>query len=643
MLAMNTPNQQLESHYRALLTEVLPYEVPILFDNQGFFKIVVDETKKELFQDVINSGRCDKYTIPFEYSIRRNGGKKLRRMSVMHPKSQIDVADFYQAQQNMMMYYCSQSPFSLRYIDKVSDLDYNTLLVREDAVEREENESNVKEVKDDGVEKKYKSYFSYRKYDMNYKFFKSMDFLRLEQKFQYMQRADVAQCFYHIYTHSISWAVKGKAVAKATIGEGNFQNLFDRLMQQANYSETNGILVGPEVSRIFAEIILQRVDNDLVNRMKKKGKSLHTDYDVRRYVDDYMIFTTDRNTAAECLDELKKVLSFYNLYLNESKNELVERPFMSNMACARQYLSDMFKEWTAPLYDAKSRIYSVRYESRTFLKWMHAFAGVATHYGLEYGDLNRYVLSVSKNYLKECVWESVKQGNDSVSHDFVMLFAEFSFSVYSLDMSCTATMRICSLISILMRITKKTLTAMEQQSITDLINREVKRCLDSYNAQKSVDVTTNIEMCNLLSVATQVTGFKLGLELLEKLYSKDTIFNYFQICTALCLIKNVAEYDSIKQRIIDCITTKMNAVDSEERKKDGELTFLIFDLMTCPYLKEKEKDNILKLYDVNLKKEKTISTWRQKIENCKTWFFHWDGIVNIEDYMWKKEYTPDYF
>ena len=36
-------------------------------------------------------------------------------------------------------------------------------------------------------------------------------------------------------------------------------------MQNLNYGETNGIVIGPEFSRIFAELILQEIDKSVKN------------------------------------------------------------------------------------------------------------------------------------------------------------------------------------------------------------------------------------------------------------------------------------------------------------------------------------------------------------------------------------------
>jgi hypothetical protein len=645
MLVMKNQKEDLASPYRALFTEVLPYEVPILFDNQGFFKIVNQKDYNKIFEKVIGfDGLKNSYSIPFEYTIRRNGGKKVRLLSVMHPMHQRKVADFYQRNQNMLLYYCSKSPFSLRYIDNVSRIEYNKMLETDKAPERDENENNVIELKDDEQEQRYKSYFVYKKYDMNYKFFKSMDFLRLEQKYPFMQKADIAQCFYHIYTHSISWAIKGKSAAKSSINVANFQNEFDRLMQCTNYNETNGILVGPEISRIFAEIILQRVDNELAERMRNKGKQLFMHYEVRRYVDDYMIFSVDKQTAEECLSELKDTLAEYKLFLNESKNELVERPFMSTMACARQQLSDKFKEWTASLFNLERNEYSVRAENKILLKWIRSFEAITTHYGLVYGDVNRYILSVVKNFLTGCVSKDVKESGAKVTYDFLLLFTEFSFGVYTFDMSCTATMRICYLMSIIIKIATQSLNQMDLMALKDLMNREVKRCLDIYTSQHITNTTTNIEMCNLLSVATAVTNFKLSNSLLDKLFPEGKSLDYFQICTALCLVKNEQTYDKIRDRIIEGIKQKFSMVPENDRNKYSELTMLFLDMMTCPYLKNKEKDEIVKLYSgKEITNSDKISARRNEVKKCGTWFFHWGGQPNIDEFMKKKEYTPDYY
>jgi hypothetical protein len=52
-------------------------------------------------------------------------------------------------------------------------------------------------------------------------------------------------------------------------------------MQEANWGETNGILIGPEVSRIFAEAIMQSIDVDVQRNLGSVAGRVA----IRRYVE----------------------------------------------------------------------------------------------------------------------------------------------------------------------------------------------------------------------------------------------------------------------------------------------------------------------------------------------------------------------
>lgn len=62
---------------------------------------------------------------------------------------------------------------------------------------------------------------------------------------------DVSRCFDSIYTHTLSWALSSKKIVKDNLGtnKDSFGGKFDRVMQQMNYNETNGIVIGPEFSK----------------------------------------------------------------------------------------------------------------------------------------------------------------------------------------------------------------------------------------------------------------------------------------------------------------------------------------------------------------------------------------------------------
>ncbi len=100
----------------------------------------------------------------------------------------------------------------------------------------------------------FKSYFTYEPIDLIYKFYDKQEYRRLEQRFNFLLEFDISKCFYNIYAFNLVGQLRIKESAKRNARRQSFENSFDKLMQLANYNETNGIIVGPEVSRIFAEI-----------------------------------------------------------------------------------------------------------------------------------------------------------------------------------------------------------------------------------------------------------------------------------------------------------------------------------------------------------------------------------------------------
>ena len=73
---------------RILLTELLPYEVPMLFSNEGFYQIISNGYYSKFF-DRVNQlskagGDGKKYGIPFNYDIRKNIEGETRTLSVIH-------------------------------------------------------------------------------------------------------------------------------------------------------------------------------------------------------------------------------------------------------------------------------------------------------------------------------------------------------------------------------------------------------------------------------------------------------------------------------------------------------------------------------------------------------------------------------
>lgn len=164
MLVMRT-ERNLNNKYRVLLTEVLPYELPLMLNNDAFYENMQDESLRKAFLDVFNGiVKSGTWTIPFDYDIRRIGGERSRKLSLMHPMTQLDCVEHYAKYDDYMINLCSFSPYSIRHIVKKAKCIFPSEEVDKEITSEDELERPV-EVEEDEVDIRYRSYFKYEKYD----------------------------------------------------------------------------------------------------------------------------------------------------------------------------------------------------------------------------------------------------------------------------------------------------------------------------------------------------------------------------------------------------------------------------------------------------------------------------------------------
>ncbi|MBB3268772.1 hypothetical protein FHW79_006447 [Azospirillum sp. OGB3] len=167
----------------------------------------------------------------------------------------------------------------------------------------------------------------------NYRAFKGVSFANLDKKRSdiarrscYVLSADISRFFYTIYTHSIPWAVLGKAKVKELMNGGkkgkkggkpfHWTDELDRALQSCQSRETFGIPVGPDTSRIIAEVLLSGIHNDEGVAKAISGRPGF------RLVDDFFIGFNSEVECAITLTSLRNALSNYNLQLNDDKTAL---------------------------------------------------------------------------------------------------------------------------------------------------------------------------------------------------------------------------------------------------------------------------------------------------------------------------------
>jgi hypothetical protein len=126
-------------------------------------------------------------------------------------------------------------------------------------------------------------------------------------EYQFVLQADISRFFYTVYTHSIPWAIVGKDKVKDWLANKNktkldkhWSNGFDVALQSCQSRETFGIPVGPDTSRLIAEILLAGIEKD------DDLKSFLSAQPSFRLVDDLMVGFEDEGRARKCLSSLLK-------------------------------------------------------------------------------------------------------------------------------------------------------------------------------------------------------------------------------------------------------------------------------------------------------------------------------------------------
>lgn len=352
---------------RVLFSDVLPYELPFIISNRYFYRFLVRnhiriERNKLLWNvhcndevlaiiaflfntTVANLKRDGEISykgkeikslkrVPFAYHIRHKA-TKMRELTVIDPVNQIQMVDFYERRHSLMLYYTSLDRFSLRHPNKVACYFYYKDRLHRVLLGKKTDKLELYFHEYENL----RTYFTYDRYSNIYKFYEDYCYQRAEKKFQHMLKFDIQSCFDSIYTHSISWATGGgKDSYKRHFNGGSdlsFATEWDSLMQLMNYNETNGIIIGPEFSRIFAEVILQHVDNRVENELMDQGYNYNKDYVCYRYVDDYFFFFNSEKVRDGAMISFVNNLREFKMTISAEKTINYERPFITEITRAK--------------------------------------------------------------------------------------------------------------------------------------------------------------------------------------------------------------------------------------------------------------------------------------------------------------------
>ncbi|MER2493087.1 antiviral reverse transcriptase Drt3b [Catenovulum sediminis] len=652
-------------HLRVILTDTLPYEVPINFLNEGVYHYLKEQEAPSSSVDpaiadfIKNFFDYEKYTKPYNYRIHKNSKSK-RLLSVPHPAVQIKISNLYRDYDSLITELCSRSPMSLRAPSRVASRFYEKELVNYSEPETREGV----EIEKEGFENEShfaSSYFTYKKYNFLYKYYDSYESHRIEKKFEHLTRFDISKCFHNIFVPSFGWAVKGKEFAKRYSQYFSVESQFEQLMLKANEDEDSGIIIGPEFSRIFAEVILQRIDLNIIEKVKSKLKlRFDSDYTVRRYVDDYFLYTKNQPTAKKILDVVLGELEEFKLFVNESKTEFVEVPFITGLTIAKMDAKDLvsktFENLLTEEHEKKedaSFIKSIN-PSREANRFIKNLKRLVKDNDVSYESLSGYTLGEVRRKLyrileDERVKSSLSENNTEQLLKLLLFVLEISFFIYSMDIRVRTTYIITQIVVRLNTITKFT-----HVSFKDNVRKKIyDESVLLLSKMKDKGKANSIETLNLLvSIRTNFDDYPISesklIDLFDlerneqsKLIKKEGAqLGYFQLMVLSSFIEDKAEHSEINSFIENEILEVFTASDSEQIRSSTDLTCMMFDSLSNPFFGESFKQTLFSIVWSKLRLTPSDDTVFDYLKS-REWFFTWQRD-NLAQILMKKELRSPY-
>ncbi|MGV0986671.1 MAG: antiviral reverse transcriptase Drt3b [Limnohabitans sp.] len=638
-----------------MLTDMLPFEVPPTFSNRGYFRFlknhsieiekghlrwicdttdldltlrilfgisldipitteVVTEWGRQKTRRSVPINKCRMETVPFNFRVAHNLDG--RTLSVVHPRNQVDVANFYAKHSALITYYTSVSEFSIRRPVSVSRYVYYKDKLHE---ERLDSAAGVEE---EGREyEQLGSYFVYQKYRNIHRFFESYQYHRSEKKYDAMVQIDVNKCFDSIYTHSLPWSVLGKDQTKFSLDESKatFGGRFDALMQNLNHKETNGIVIGPEFSRIFAEIILQSVDVELIRRLSSGENLTHrVDYEIFRYVDDFFVFYNKESTQIKIFETLQEILKSKKLSINTAKIKKYQKPIITEITIAKERISTLLNDEINPVCEEeglmpgsltapKRNLVCAINANRLITRYKSTIKGA----GVTYGDLLNYTFGIAENKLEKLFRAYVECGKSDRDRQrlikAVLAIIEYVFFCYSASPKVNHTIRLCRMIATSVDFLHAQGFPYELKHLLfKYIHENVMQQLEKNTMSNHREVESLYLLISLshigreywLPVSVILRHFLIQEEEVTGNYVRPSFMSHFSITVLLSYIKDKVRYVKLKTFLEAHIIAKLEHMEAY-CNNDTEALIMLFDLVICPYISFATKTRIGQIFNLD--------------------------------------------
>jgi hypothetical protein len=389
------------------------------------------------------------------------------------------------------------------------------------------------------------------------------------------------------------------------------------------------------LSRIFAEVLLQKIDVEVVNTLEDRGFALGLQYQLCRYVDDFFVFAESESTASVVCEVVTDKLASYKLSVNESKLKRYDRPFLTEKSkviieagkALNRFIASMSHELEVggDTCLMPQRIYRL---DRFILSFCNEVKLCCANNDCNYDEVAGYLISALKNRAVR-VMDSFGKANDDcqVYADALTALVDVALFLYSVAPSAGASYKLCAMIVMIARFADKNL-ADRAPSIKQLVFDRVSSILARWAVSSQARNFVDLESLNLLLAISDLgADYRLPAAALHRIFnfgSLDSI-SYFDLVTLLYYAKDDSQYVAVRKLAMDKVDEVL--LDLSDVRENSEKVLIFLDVLTCPYVDLQRRKSILD----GLIKAKSVSVNNSIDEifedlTSPWWFVNWAEV-----------------
>jgi len=623
-----------------ILTDLLPVELSERYSFRPFYDFLLQSKQHEELKKISEQVKkeCAKSenkifdkewgTMPLKYNILK-GNDSLRRMSLIQPFSALNIYLFMECyQKDILNFFETNHRFSIRYHRKSNDLYYKT---RSSKATRYIQNFSRKLGK--SILEQTGNYFKVYPFESVNSFTASRNWRMCNYEYKHFARIDYKSCFDSIYSHIFTWIIERNVVDSKNANNSSMFLIIDRILMNINGKSSNGIMVGPEYSRLIAEILLQQIDSEVFLALTQDGYVWKKDYRVFRYVDDLFIFTNVPQARDSIVHYYRDINSKYLLNLNELKYIECDTPVMfSNWIEKTRILADKINRCFNSKVEYKDLEVSqqclVKHDEYIPVDRMKDEFIVLIK---EYPDDKRTIIS----FLLSTLLNKIAMSREGYrlfcenKTDKAMLFVEFAMFMYAF---CPCFDNSRKVISLLVYLDSEVGFSKKDSSENEKLQRAINRYAFVFQRANLPDICDWLILFN---------DFNLSLDS----QTEDTIIKAAETIDNPIIWANILLYSHyyqpffvlIKQKVEQIIEDRIDRISPREQMLQDEFWYVLI-FHNCPLLSTGCQIKINSVIN-NIRRDATGKDYPNKkitmmiceFLDLKAGFFNWDNSTRVTE------------